>query len=167
MSPVRYRPFHTMIQRLAATPPLAWLLGRGLRYLDKAVFSISGGESSLTALLAGVPLVMVTTTGARTDLLRTSPLLPIHDPDDPRRLALIASNWGQRRYPSWYFNLTKDPRASCRINGSTAQYAAHEAAGEEYDRFWAFATDMYPGYGMYRQRAGRRIPIIVLTRIDP
>jgi deazaflavin-dependent oxidoreductase (nitroreductase family) len=139
------------------------LLARVLRGIDPLIFKLSGGQTTLTGLLAGVPIVMVTSIGARTGLPRTSPLLPIRDPERPDRFALIASNWGQSGFPSWYFNLKKDPHATCVARGLAATYLAHEAYGEEYDRFWSYAIATYFGYELYKGRAGRRIPILVLT----
>ena len=160
-----YGSLHTLVQKLAASPPGAWLLGRTLRYPDRLILGLSGGKTTLTAWLAGVPVVAVTTIGARSGLPRTSPLLPVRDPAQPGQIALIASNWGQHRYPSWYFNLKKDPRATCTLDGETGVYTAHEATAEEYDRFWEYATGTYPGFRLYKERAGRRIPIMVLTRL--
>jgi deazaflavin-dependent oxidoreductase (nitroreductase family) len=107
---------------------------------------------------------MVTTTGARSGRPRTSPLLAIGDRAQMGSFALIASNWGQHQFPSWYFNLKRDPRAVCNMNGQAATYLAHEATGEEYQRFWTYAVETYYGYTLYRQRAGRRIPIMVMEK---
>jgi deazaflavin-dependent oxidoreductase (nitroreductase family) len=160
----QYRPFHALIQKLAASPPGSWLLAHILRYADRFVVWLSGGRTSLTSMLAGVPVVMVTTTGARSGQPRTSPLLPICDPAGEDRFALIASNWGQHHLPSWYFNLKKNPRATVAQIKQASTYVAREAAGEEYDRFWRYAVDTYFGYGLYKQRAGRRIPIMIMER---
>lgn len=164
MTRTRYRPFHALIQKLAASAPGSWLLAHSLRYADRFVIRLSGGRTSLTSMLAGVPVVMVTTTGARSGRARTSPLLPIGDPVEESRFALIASNWGQHHLPAWYFNLKKNPRASVESQGQAEAYLAHEAAGEEYDRFWGYAVGTYFGYGLYKQRARRRIPILVMER---
>ena len=164
MPPKPYRPFHALVQKLASTAPGSWLLGRVLRYLDRLVIRLSGGKSSLTAILAGLPLIMLTTTGARSGEPRTSPLAPIWEPGQTGRFALIASNWGQHRLPSWYFNLKKNHHCTCAMDGHGEKYVAHEAAAEEYDRFWGYAVDTYFGYALYKQRAGRRIPILVMER---
>jgi deazaflavin-dependent oxidoreductase (nitroreductase family) len=166
MPSVRYRPFHALIQKLAATPTGSRSLSRILYRVDPFVLRHSGGRNSLTSLLAGVPVVMITTTGARTGLPRTSPLLPIRDPANPSTFALVASNWGQHKYPSWYFNLKTHPRATCSIEGRVADYVAHEASGDEYKHFWRCATDTYFGYGLYKGRADRPIPIMVLTPVN-
>ncbi len=135
-----------------------------LHHLDWFVLWASRGRSTLTGILTGAPVVMVTTTGTRSGLPRTSPLLAIQDRAQAGSFALVASNWGQPHLPAWYFNLKKDPRAVCRMNGRAATYLAHEATGEEYDRFWRSAVETYFGYTLYKQRAGRRIPIMVMQK---
>ncbi len=164
MAPKRYPAFQALIQKLAATPLGSWLLAHGLRRVDRFIVRISRGRTSLTSMLAGVPVVMVTTTGARSGQPRTSPLLPVYDPAGDSRFALIASNWGKHRLPSWYFNLKKNPQATVAADGRARSYVAREVGGEEYDRFWGYAVDTYFGYALYKQRAKRRIPIVVLDK---
>lgn len=150
------------IQALSSTAVGAWLLARVLRYLDRFALRLSGGRRTLTSMLAGLPVVQVTTTGARTGKPRTSALVPIRDRSNPERFALVASNFGQHHFPAWYFNLKKNPRAVCSVDGQTRNYVANEAGGDEYERFSKYATETYAGYALYRQRAGRRIPIMVM-----
>ncbi len=161
----RYSPFQVLVQRLASSGLVSAVLSRTLHSLDRAVRKLTHGHRSLTSILSGAPVVVVTTTGVRSGLPRTLPLLCIRDLDDLDRFALIASNWGQRKHPAWYYNLKANPRATCRIDGLLAAYVAHEATDEEYRRYWQLATQTYAGFALYRRRAGdRRIPILVLTR---
>lgn len=150
------------MQNLAMSGPGSWALARVLRHADRLVLRLSAGRTTLSMMLTGLPVAMITTTGARSGLPRTSPLVRIGDPERPGRFALIASNFGQHRLPSWYFNLKKSPRAVCTTDGRREPYVAHEAAGDEYDRFWGYAVDIYFGYALYKQRAHRRIPIMVM-----
>ena len=94
-------------------------------------------------------------------------LLGIYDPNhpnDPDYLAIIASNWGQKHYPAWYFNLKANPNATGVINGSTYSYLSREASGAEYDKFWQTASKMYIGFPRYKERASNlHIPIMILT----
>ncbi len=166
MPPVNYNAFHSFIQGLAASPSGSRFLARALPFLDRWTLKFSGNRTTASSLLTGVPVIMLTTTGARTGLPRTSPLLPVHDPAHPGSFAIIASNFGQHHFPSWYYNLKKNPLASACIRGRLVRYTADEAAGEEYQRFWAYANDTYFGYGLYGARAGRRIPILVLTPLE-
>lgn len=158
----------TMVQRLAASAAGSWLLARTLHHLDRLALAVSGGRWSLTGILTGSPVVVVTTTGARSGRLRRTPLLGIRDRAHPGAFALVASNWGQRHHPAWYFNLKAHPEALCAVAGQSGPFVAHEAWGDEYDRFWRYAADTYPGYPLYRQRAGgRRIPILVMIPVRP
>jgi hypothetical protein len=60
--------------------------------------------------------------------------------------------------------LKANPRAIGTIRGQTATYVAHEASGEEYERFWQYAANTYLGFPLYKQRVGgRRIPIMIMT----
>ncbi len=161
---IQYSPLNRFIQRLSASAPASWLLAHVLRYVDRLALRLSGGRRTLTSILAGLPVVLVTTTGARTGKLRTSSLVPIRDPSDQRRFALVATNFGQHHFPAWYYNLKKTPRAACALNGLAASYLAREATGEEYRRLAALASETYFGYELYRQRAHRRIPIMVMDR---
>lgn len=166
MIPKKYNPFHALIQRIAASKPGAWLMSRSLHHIDRIVMRFSSGRMSLTSILAGIPVVILTTTGAKSGLPRTVPLLGICDEYDPASFALIATSWGQEHYPAWFYNLRANPQATCSIAGESRQYTAHEATGEEYERFWQSAVDTYLGYSLYKQRIhGRKIPVIVMTQL--
>jgi deazaflavin-dependent oxidoreductase (nitroreductase family) len=106
----------------------------------------------MTGTLAGLPVVILTTTGAKSRLPRTLPLLCIRDERNATTFALVASNWGQSRYPAWYFNLKAHPRAIGSIRGQAETYVVHEASGEEYERFWQYAANTYMGYRSTNRR---------------
>lgn len=156
-----------LIQRFSSSRPGAWLLARLLPVIDRWWFYRRRGSETLTAAILNLPTVMVTTIGAKSGLPRTVPLLYISPPDDPATFALIATNFGQERYPSWYFNLKANPRAVCTRNGETREYLAHEAIDEEYQRYWELAVKTYFGYNLYKQRIQKRpIPILVLKPVS-
>lgn len=163
----KYAPFQVLMHKIGSSTPGAWLYARTLHISDGIVLRLSGGRMTMTSLLSGLPVVIVTTTGAKSGLARTVPLLCIRDEDNPANFAIIATNWGQKRYPAWYFNLKANPQATCSIAGKVATYLAHEAADEEYTRFWDYAVHTYRGYPLYKQRIhGRKIPIMVMTMVD-
>ena len=144
----------------------ATLCSRTLHALDGFWFRLSGGRSSMTSVMTGLPLIMVTCKGAKSGIERTSPLLAIRDPVDSGRFALVATNWGRSRYPAWYHNL-KAPECQVCDRGKVGHYAAHEAVGDEYSRFWDYAAGTYVGYPSYKGRiSSRRIPVMVMTPID-
>jgi deazaflavin-dependent oxidoreductase (nitroreductase family) len=166
MSTPRYNIFHSINQKIASSTVGAAIYSKTLHIFDRWILKLSGGRYSMTSLVAGLPLVLLTSTGAKSGQLRTSPLLCIRDEDDPNQFALIATNWGQARYPSWYFNLRANPRATCAVNRESNEYDAREATDHEYERFWQLASDTYVGYALYKERlTGRRIPIMVLQPV--
>jgi deazaflavin-dependent oxidoreductase (nitroreductase family) len=163
----QYNLLQRFVQKFASTRPGAWFGAHAMHHFDRAFFKLSGGRATLTSYIGGLPMVMLTTNGAKSGLPRATPLVAIQDETNPRRLALIASNWGQDHHPGWYHNLKANPLAHCAIDGVSSTYLAHEASGEEYTRFWQKATQTYLGYPLYRQRVGeRRIPIMVLEAVE-
>ncbi|UCG24782.1 MAG: nitroreductase family deazaflavin-dependent oxidoreductase [Chloroflexota bacterium] len=124
-----YSRFHLFIRTIASSQPGAWFLARTLHHFDRIVLELTRGKTTLSAILAGVPIVHVTTIGAKSGLPRTLPLLCIRDNANSDSFALIASNYGQRRTPAWYYNLKTNPRAQCSIEGQAEEYIAHEAVG--------------------------------------
>ncbi len=166
MSKKKYSAFHTLMQRVAASKPGAWFFSRTMHRFDGLLLKLTGNRATLTSLLAGLPIVIVTCKGAKSGLPRTLPLIYIRDEADPAKFALIATNWGRKHYPAWYYNLKANPRASCSIAGRQGEYEAQEVQGEEYERFWQAAPEIYLGYPLYKQRiSGRRIPIMVLKPV--
>jgi deazaflavin-dependent oxidoreductase (nitroreductase family) len=163
MESEHYNPFHRLVQKFASSQPGAWFGSHVLHHIDRAVYRLSGERVTLTSYIAGLPMVVVTTTGARSGQPRTIPLVAISDGTDLNRIALIASNWGQDHHPGWYHNLKANPLAKCTIHGITGLYRAHEASDGEYAHYWQQASETYLGYSLYQKRVGpRRIPIMVL-----
>ena len=152
------------VQQAAATRTGSVILAPLLHILDRPFIRLSKGRTSLTSLLTGLPVITLTTKGARTGLPRTVPLIAI--PEDGR-LILVASNFGQERHPAWYYNLIANPEALVSNNGSTRTYQAQLVSEPDSERYWTMASAMYPGYLKYRQRAHqRKIGIFQLTAAD-
>jgi deazaflavin-dependent oxidoreductase (nitroreductase family) len=152
-------PVRRAVRRTAATRPLALLYGRIQQPADTLVHRLTRGRTTLSSWLAGVRLVMLTTTGARSGLPRTLPLLALHDGD---AVVVIASNFGRSRHPAWYLNLRAQPEARMVVDGVARDVRARELHGAERDRHFARAVAVYPGFERYRRWAGRTIPVIRL-----
>ena len=159
------RPVHTFMQKIGSSTAGAWLFAHVAHPLDNFFLRRTHGRFSATSILSGVPIITLTTTGAKSGLPRSHPLVAIRDPDQPHKIAVIASNWGQGPNPSWYYNLKAHPQATVSLeNGRVDHYNAYEATGEEYARYWELAAKIYTGYPNYKTRNSQRhIPIIVLT----
>jgi deazaflavin-dependent oxidoreductase (nitroreductase family) len=166
MSQRSYSLFQILVQKFASTRPGAWFFARTAHHLDKLFLGLSGGRTTLVQIVSGLPAMMITTTGAKSGLPRTLPLVYIRDVEITDRFAIVASNLGQHQLPAWYYNLKAHPQAACMIDGQVQTYVAREVFDEEYARFWRYTLETYYGYRMYQQHAGRRIPIFVLTPVE-
>jgi deazaflavin-dependent oxidoreductase (nitroreductase family) len=165
MRAVRYDEANA-VQRLfrqaASTRATARFFAAALHHLDRPVMRLTGGRSSLTSVLTGLPIVELTTTGARSGLPRTLPVVGVPDGE---RLVLVASNYGSPRHPAWYHNLRAQPACTVRFRGEELAMRAHEAEGEERERLWAQMNRMWPHYDEYQEKTDRRIPVVVLERV--
>lgn len=167
MSGYDYRqanPWWRAIRQISGTRPVAWLSARLLHYVDNAVFRVSRGRNTFTAAVSGLPVIMLTTTGARTGRTRTVPVLGLPAGD---RIVVIASNYGQRHSPAWYYNLLANPRATVVADGIRTDVEARVLSGDERERWFRRGIEIYPGWIQYRRRAGHRlIPVIMLVPRD-
>ena len=120
-------------------------------------FEASGGTRGNT--LRGVPIIVLTSVGARTGKLRKTPLMRVeHDGE----YAVVASMGGAPKHPVWYHNLVANPRVELQDGATKRDYVAHEATGAERDLWWQRACAVWPDYGAYQQRTSRQIPVFVL-----
>lgn len=124
-----------------------------------AAYEASGGERANTLRDTGLPVIVVTTRGARSGRVRKFALMRVeHDGE----YALVASVGGAPRHPSWYFNLKADPAALMIQDGPVPFDAvAREVRGEEKAAWWARAVAAYPPYAEYQAKTSREIPVFV------
>ena len=158
----RPNPAQRLVQRLASTRPGAWVFSRTARHLDDAVGRLTRGRTSAPEILAGLPVIDVTTTGRKSGLRRTSHLIAVPYADT---LALLGTNFGQRSTPAWALNLEADPRASITHHRTTMEVVARPATEAERAAVLAGSAAVYGGYLKYQQRiAHRRLRIFLLER---
>ena len=150
-----------MVRRSGAWRPLSWVYARTLHHIDRVVYRLTRGRATFSSWVSDVPIVMLTTTGAKSGKPRTLPVLGVKENE---RLVVIASNYGQHRNPAWYHNLRANPRARMVFEGVEREVVARELTGEERERWYARGIEIYPGWTHYRRRASHRlIPVIELT----
>ena len=138
----------------AATRPGAWLFARIAQRLDEPVLRATRGRANVTSLLAGLPVVVLTTTGARSGMPRSVPLVGL--PVAPDGYAVIASNFGRRHHPAWSHNLRAHPEATLATRGRSRPMQAAVAEGEQRAAIWRRALEVYPGYAAYERRTAHR-----------
>jgi deazaflavin-dependent oxidoreductase (nitroreductase family) len=163
MGQFSHRPnvFQRSLHPILRTRPGGWFLARMLHHFDRLALRLSRGRHSLSSMLAGMPVVTVTTIGAKSGQPRSLPLVAIPDGEN---VILIASNYGQKHHPAWYYNLHAHPEVQLTYEGQTVAYVAQETSGAERERCWQRAVDLYSGYALYEERAGQRqIGVFLLT----
>jgi deazaflavin-dependent oxidoreductase (nitroreductase family) len=90
-------------------------------------------------------------------------MVPLLGVFDGEKIALIASSFGRKHNPAWYYNLKAHPECEVSFKGRPASYVARETEGSERKNYFQAAIDQYAGYQRYKERAAHRhIPVMVL-----
>ena len=129
---------------------------RGLSKAHLAVYRVTRG--TFLGSVAGMPVLLLTTTGRRSGKARTTPLTFFRDATD---FVVIASNGGADRPPAWSLNLQQTPRAVVEIRTDELAVTARRASDKERERLWVVITATYAGYARYQERTTRRIPVVL------
>jgi len=152
-----------LVQKVVAIVPMSLVPARALLRIDRGFFRLSRRRTTFSAWVSGLPIVMLTTTGARTGQPRTLPVLGLRDGD---RLVVIASNYGRPGNPGWYHNLLAHPLVVVTWRGSAIQMQARELKGEERQFHIVRGLKAYPWWEQYHRRAApRQIPVIMLEPV--
>ena len=122
-------------------------------------FRANGGK--VGGPFEGAPLLVLTTTGAKSGQRRTAPVMYLADGD---RLMIFASKAGAPTNPDWYHNLLAHPRATVEVGDETFDVDASVTTGDERDRLFATQAERYPGFAEYQAKTTRTIPVVALTR---
>jgi deazaflavin-dependent oxidoreductase (nitroreductase family) len=110
----------------------------------------------------GAPIVLLTTTGAKSGQQRTNPLATL--PEDGR-LYVFASKGGAPTNPDWYYNVVAHPEVEVEYGDEKFSAVAHVVTGAERDRLFDAQVAQMPGFGDYQERTGGRvIPVVELRR---
>ena len=122
-----------------------------------ALYESSGGKEGTT--MRDMPVVVLTSRGAKSGKIRKNPLMRVeHD----GLYAVVASQGGAPKHPTWYHNLVADPRVELQDGPVRQDMTAREVAGAERDLWWERAVVAYPDYADYQTKTDRVIPVFVL-----
>ncbi len=121
-----------------------------------------GGEVT-AGPFKGRPVLLLTTTGAKSGQKRLAPLVYSRDGD---RYVVAASKGGSPAHPSWYANLVANPTVTLEVGGETFEARATITEGAERDRLWAAQVAEHPNFADYQQRTSRVIPVVVFERLE-
>ncbi|MFF0186347.1 nitroreductase family deazaflavin-dependent oxidoreductase [Streptomyces sp. NPDC005244] len=119
----------------------------------------SGGTKGTTLADTGLPVIILTTRGAKSGKIRKTPLMRV---ENDGRYAVVASLGGAPKHPVWYFNIKSDPRVELQDGPVRKEYTAREITGDEKAQWWERAVAAYPPYTDYQKKTDREIPVFVL-----
>jgi deazaflavin-dependent oxidoreductase (nitroreductase family) len=109
----------------------------------------------------GSTILLLTTKGRKSGEPRTTPLIYAQDGDS---YVIVASKGGAPEHPGWYRNIEKDPEVELQVLGDVFPAHARTAEGEERERLWRKANDVWRHYDEYQTKTDREIPVVVLDR---
>lgn len=113
--------------------------------------------------IQGYPIVVVTSVGAKTGLLRRTPLMRVeHDGE----YAIVGSLGGAPKHPVWVHNLRANPHVELQDGAERHDYTARELEGAEREVWWERSVAAFPNYAGYQKKTDRLIPVFLLTRRD-
>lgn len=161
-APPRLSWWARLLTRWAASPAGSWFYLHIANPIDRRLLPATNGRLSVSV---GQPVLCLEVVGAKSGRVRRTPLLfTVVDGD----LVVVASATGRPRHPAWYHNLRAHPRVKVYApGGRSGEYLARTAAGEERERMWGAARQLYWGFDVYVDRVAgaREIPVVALTRV--
>jgi deazaflavin-dependent oxidoreductase (nitroreductase family) len=125
-------------------------------------YEASGGTEAATLRDSGLPVIVLTTLGAKSGKLRKTALMRVeHD----GVYAVVASLGGAPKHPQWYHNIVAQPLVELQDGAEKHDYRAREIVGDEKALWWERAVAAYPPYADYQTKTERQIPVFVLERV--
>jgi deazaflavin-dependent oxidoreductase (nitroreductase family) len=146
------------MEAAVATPPGTWFFKHVVRHIEPAMIKASDGKLQF----GNGPRVNLTVPGRKSGEPRTATLLYFTRGDE---VIVIASNFGGKNFPAWYFNLSAAGECELQWRGGHGSYLAREAEEPERTALFELAKKMYVGYGTYADKTEgvRKIPVMILT----
>lgn len=124
-------------------------------------YESSGGALGNTLRDTGLPIIVMTTKGHKSGLIRKVPLMRVeHDGE----YALVASKGGAPEHPGWYHNLMADPFVAVQDGPEPFETQARLVSGDERATWWQRSVAAYPPYAEYQEKTDREIPVFVTPR---
>ncbi|MDT0567588.1 nitroreductase family deazaflavin-dependent oxidoreductase [Streptomyces sp. DSM 3412] len=127
------------------------------------LYESSGGTQGTTLLDTGLPVVVLTTRGAKSGKIRKTPVMRV---EHEGRYAVVASLGGAPKHPVWYHNIKSDPLVELQDGPVRQDMTAREVTGDEKAAWWDRAVAAYQPYEDYQKKTDREIPVFVLEPVD-
>ena len=122
-------------------------------------------DGQLDGRMAGTPLLLLHTVGARTGRKRVNPL--VYQDLGDGVVAVFAAKDGAPSHPDWYRNLLANSEVILEIGAKVGAFRARVASGVERERIWANQRYIVPAIDDMQARTERTIPVVVLEPVEP
>lgn len=156
-------PIGALVQGAATRPLFAPVVKRVMPHLDRGLSRLTRGRFVLSQLL--VPTLVLTSTGAKSGLVRTTPLATLPDADGS--FFVVGSNFGGGTHPGWSANLLKSPTATVVFRGRSVEVDAHLLDEHEKSTVWPRLREVWPVYDDYVAKSGRDLRVFRLVPRPP
>jgi deazaflavin-dependent oxidoreductase (nitroreductase family) len=125
----------------------------------KVIDEFRANEGKVGGPFEGAPVLLLTSTGAKSGEQRTTPV--VYQPDGDRMI-IFASKAGAPENPAWYHNLRANPTASVEVGSDTVEVEAVVTDGDERQRLFDRQKQLMPQFADYEQKTTRQIPVVAL-----
>ena len=127
-----------------------------------AEYEASGGKRANKLADTDMPIIVVTTRGAKSGKLRKNPVMRVEHGGE---YALVASKGGAPENPEWFHNLVAHPdEVTVQDGPAPFAVAVREVHGDEKAQWWERAVAAYPPYAEYQANTDRQIPVFIASR---
>jgi deazaflavin-dependent oxidoreductase (nitroreductase family) len=125
----------------------------------KVIDEFRANEGKVGGPFEGAPVLLLTSTGAKSGEQRTTPV--VYQPDG-ERMVIFASKAGAPENPAWFHNLRANPTATVEVGSDTVEVEAVVTDGEERERLFGKQKQLMPQFADYEQKTTRQIPVVAL-----
>ena len=121
-------------------------------------YEASNGQKASMLRDTGLPIIVMTTIGHRTGLVRKVPLMKV---EHEGQYAIVASKGGAKEHPGWYHNLIADPKVLVQDGPAPFETTVRLLSGEERTEWWERSVDAFSPYAEYQEKTDREIPLFI------
>jgi deazaflavin-dependent oxidoreductase (nitroreductase family) len=126
----------------------------------KVIEEFRANDGKVGGPFEGAPVLLLTSTGAKSGERRTTPV--VYQPDGDR-MVVFASKAGAPENPAWFHNLRANPSATVEVGSDTVEVQAVVTEGDERERLFSKQKQLMPQFADYEQKTTRQIPVVALT----
>jgi len=153
------RAVRAVVAPLTRTRAFRWAAPRVMPPIEEAIAALTGRSVQLSGLL--VPSLILTTTGAKTELPRDTVLM--YTADGRGRAIIAGTSFAREHHPAWTYNLLAHPEAAISVRGRRYAVRASLIEADAREEAWRLIEQQWPGYRAYERESGRTVRLFLLA----